>query len=53
MSDYAKAYKILIKQGTSLEDLNAANHLALERKEITLEQFMEAARILAAELLKR
>lgn len=53
MSDYAKAYKVMIKRGETLENLNAANHLALERKEITLEQFMEAARILAAELLKR
>ena len=53
MTNYAKAYKELIKQGTSLEDLSNANHLALETKQISLEEFMEAARILAAEFLKR
>lgn len=53
MSNYAKAYKEMIKQGTSLEELNAANHLALEMKKITMQEFQEAARILAAELLKR
>ena len=53
MSNYAKAYKEMIRKGESLEDLNRANHLALEMKQITLAEFMEAARVLAKEILKR
>lgn len=51
---YATAIKVVLKAGYStLEHINTANHLALERKYITLEQFQAAARVLAAEILKR
>lgn len=50
---YAEAHKQLLKAGRSLEELNQANHTALEKKEITLEQFQAAARVLALEILKR
>ena len=53
MSNYAKAYREMIKQGESFENLNAANHLALEAGQITMIEFQEAARILAVEILKR
>ena len=52
MSNYAKAYREMIQQGTSIEDLNAANHIALETGKITMKEFQEAARILALEILK-
>ena len=51
---YAEAYRVLLRGGSrTLDELNDANHLALERKEITLEQFQAAARVLAQEILKR
>ena len=51
---YAEAYRVLLKGGSrTLDELNDANHLALEKKEITLEQFQAAARVLAREILKR
>ena len=53
MTDYAKAYKTLIKNGESLEDLNRANHIALEAGKITMAEFQEAANLLALEILKR
>jgi hypothetical protein len=53
MSNYAKAYKEMVKKGTSIEELNTANHLALETGKITLKEFQEAARILALEILNR
>jgi len=53
MSDYAKAYKEMIRKGVSLEDLNRANHLALEMKQITMAEFQEAAQVLVKEILKR
>ncbi len=53
MTNYAKAFEVLLKQGETLENLNTANHLALERNEITLKEFQEAAQILAKEILKR
>lgn len=53
MTNYAKAMKEMLKKGESLEDLNKANHIALETKQITMKEFQEAAQILAAEILKR
>ena len=53
MSDYAKAYEVMIKKGESLEDLNRANHIALESGKITMAEFQEAARVLVKEILKR
>lgn len=52
--EYAYGMKYALNAGfATLEHLNTANHLALERKYITLEQFQAAARVLAAEILKR
>jgi len=53
MPDYAKAYQEMIKQGESLEDLNMANHFALENGLITLEEFLKAARVLALQIINR
>ena len=51
---YAEAYRVLIAGGSrTLDELNDANHLALEKKEITLEQFIAAANVLAQEILKK
>ena len=50
---YAKAMEILFKRGDSLDELNSANHYALEHGKITLEEFQAAARVLAKEILKR
>lgn len=50
---YAKAMEILVRRGDSLDDLNSANHYALEQGQITLEEFQAAARVLANEILKR
>lgn len=51
--EYAEAYRVMIKAGRSLEELNAANHLALEKKAISLQHFMAAAEVLKNEILKR
>ena len=50
---YAKAMEILVKRGDSIDELNDANHYALEQGQITLEEFQAAARVLAKEILKR
>ena len=52
-TNYAKAMEILVKRGDSLDDLNSANHYALEHGHITMEEFQAAARVLAKEILKR
>lgn len=51
--EYADAYRVLLKQGKTPEELNTANHFALETGRITLDQFMAAARVLAETILKR
>ena len=51
--EYAEAYKVMLAQGRSLEELNAANHLALEKKTISLQHFMAAAEVLKNECMKR
>jgi len=51
--DYANAYRVMLKQGKSPEELNNANHIALERGMITLELFMAAAKVLAETIIKR
>ncbi len=51
--EYAEAVKVLLMAGHSVEELNKANHIALEKKQIGLEHFQAAARVLAAEILKR
>ena len=50
---YAKAMEILVKRGDSIDELNDANHYALEQGQITMEEFQAAARVLAKEILKR
>ena len=45
--------EILVRRGDSLDELNSANHYALEHGQITLEEFQAAARVLAKEILKR
>lgn len=50
---YEKAMEILVRRGDNLDDLNSANHYALEHGHITLEQFQAAARVLAKEIIKR
>ena len=50
---YAEADREMLKQGTKLEDLNAANHAGLAAGKISQEQFAAAARVLAEEILKR
>lgn len=52
-TSYAKAMEILVRRGDNLDELNNANHYALEHKHITMEQFQAAARVLAKEILKR
>lgn len=51
--EYAEAYKHLIGIGADIESLNRANHVGLEKKLISLEHFQEAAKVLAAEIIKR
>ena len=51
--EYAEAFKVMLMAGHSLEELNAANHLALEKKQISLEHFIAAAEVLKNEILKR
>lgn len=51
--DYAAAYSVMLKQGKTPEELNQANHIALERGMITLEMFMAAAKVLARTILAR
>lgn len=51
---YAEAFENLLRGGSrTLDNLNDANHLVLEKQEITLEHFRAAARVLAKEILKR
>ena len=50
---YAKAMEILVKRGDSIDELNDANHYALEQGQITREEFQAAAQVLAKEILKR
>ena len=52
-AEYAAAFETMVKLGTDIEILNRANHEGLERKLITMEHFIEAARVLANEVLKR
>lgn len=53
VTSYAMAMEILVRRGDSLDDLNSANHYALEHGQITLDEFQAAARVLANEILKR
>ena len=52
MTNYAKAVKEFLKKGETIENLNKANHIALENGSITLKEFQEVAQILAKEFLK-
>ena len=52
-AEYADAFRTMLKTGTDLDMLNRANHIALEKKQIGLEHFQAAARVLAEEILKR
>ena len=52
MSNYAKAVAEMLKRGESVENLNKANHIALEAKKITVKEFCEAAQVLANAYLK-
>ena len=51
--DYADAYRVMLKQGKTAEELNNANHIALERGMISLELFIAAAKVLAETILSR
>ena len=52
-AEYAASYKAMIEIGTDIETLNRANHFGLEKNIITLAHFQAAAKVLAAEILKR
>lgn len=52
-AEYAEAFKAMLEIGTDLDLLNKANHVGLEKKQITLAHFQAAARVLAEEILKR
>lgn len=50
--EYANAIRIILENGYATRDhINTANHLALDREYITLEQFQAGARVLAKDLL--
>lgn len=51
--EYAEVFRRKLAEGETLDALNAANHLALDLKTITMEHFKAAAEILKAEILKR
>ena len=51
--EYAGAYRVMLQQGKTAEELNRANHIALERGMITLDQFIAAAKVLAETILNR
>ena len=53
MTNYAKVMEYLLENGQNAEELNAANHLALEQGRITMKEFQEAAWVLAQTILKR
>lgn len=50
---YVKAFEQLLQNGETVEQLNKANHIALEKRLITLDQFQAAAQVLAKEIMKR
>ena len=52
-AEYAAAYKQMIELGNEIDILNRANHEGLEKKLISMEHFQAAARVLAAEIIKR
>ena len=52
MTEYAKAVKKLAEL-EGIETANTANHKALEKKIITMDQFREGARVLAQMVLDR
>ena len=53
-AEYAKATKMMLRTGCATPDeLNEANHMALEKKLITLAHFQAAARVLAEEIMRR
>ena len=53
-AEYAKAAKMMLRAGCATPDeLNEANHMALEKKLITLAHFQAVAKVLVAEMLKR
>ena len=52
INEYIKAIKKMIKMN-GLKETDIANHAALDSGLITLEQFIAASRVLAAEILKR
>jgi len=51
-AEYAAAYRKMLQMGTDIEALNRANHIGLEKKQITFAHFQAAAQVLANELLK-
>lgn len=52
MTEYAKAIKEMVNL-KGMEAANTANHLALEKGLITLEQFRQGAQVLAKMVLER
>lgn len=53
IKDYADSFRAAIAAGESIDDLNRANHYALEQGMITLEMFQSAARVIARAFIDR
>ena len=51
--EYAEAVRRKLAAGETIQNLNTANHLALELKTITMDHFKAAAKVLTDEILKR
>lgn len=51
--EYAEQVRQRLVAGEKLDDLNRANHIAFEKKRITLWHFLAAAEVLKDEILKR
>ena len=51
--EYAELVRQRLVAGEKLDDLNLANHIAFERKQITYWHFMAAAEVLKAVILAR
>ena len=51
--EYAEQYREWLLAGAKLEDLNTANHIAFEKKQITYWHFKAAAEVLKDVILRR
>ncbi len=50
-AEYAESIRLLLEAGVNNDELNAANHLALEQGYITLQHFLAGARVLVDDKL--